>query len=369
MHKSLRIAGFLLAISCLGSVVRAENDAVPSRDDAQRVARALQVDNGQMSDDLARLAKFYQSRYASAPESDKARLAALRTQAAQNNWTFQPAYTSVFGGDISKLTGLRIPPNAAELVKRQHEFAVEAQRLNSKREAPICNPQARKFDLRRLGKVSPVEDQRDCGSCWAFTAVAAFESNYLIRGGRKPNVSEQHVLDCAADSQGLEAGSCDGGWFGSVFDWMTFYPVTTRRISPYRAVKRPTCPITGQYMSVVWDVVDAEHVNESTDWLPSDAALKQAICEHGALAITVNATDDWFAYGGGVFNINALADQPTNHAVTLVGWDDGLGAWLIKTHGAAIGATMVICGSNMGRVKLAASPFGWRHKSVSPMPQ
>jgi cathepsin L len=331
MQKSIGIATFLLAIFFLGSVARAENDIVPSPNDAQRVAKALKDDNRTMSDDIARLARFYQGRYASAPEAARAQLSELQRQAAQNNWTFQPAYTSVFGGDISKLTGLRIPSNAAELVRRQHQFAVEAQRLNAKREAPICNPQVRKFDLRRLGKISPVEDQRDCGSCWAFTAVAAYESNYLIRGGRKPNVSEQHVLDCAADSQGLEAGSCDGGWFGSVFDWMMFSPVTTRRVAPYKAVKRPTCPIpTGQYMSVVWDVVDAEHVNDSSNWLPSDTALKQAICEHGALAVTVNANDDWFAYGGGVYNINAPVDQPTNHAVTLAGWDDGLGAWLIK---------------------------------------
>ena len=39
------------------------------------------------------------------------------------------------------------------------------------------------FDWRLLGGVTPVTNQGNCGSCWAFAAIAGFESAYLIKEG------------------------------------------------------------------------------------------------------------------------------------------------------------------------------------------
>jgi hypothetical protein len=52
------------------------------------------------------------------------------------------------------------------------------------------------------------------------------------------------------------------------------------------------------------------------------------LCEHGPLAIAINATPAFQAYTSGTFNEN---DQGNiNHAITLIGWDDSRNAWLIK---------------------------------------
>ena len=76
---------------------------------------------------------------------------------------------------------------------------------------PIRAPGA--IDWRAQGVVNEVKDQGQCGSCWAFSAVSAFESAYAISTGNLIHLSEQQVVDC--DIYGLDMG-CDGGFMDQV---------------------------------------------------------------------------------------------------------------------------------------------------------
>ena len=67
------------------------------------------------------------------------------------------------------------------------------------------------FDWRNVGGknyLSPVRDQGNCGSCYAFATMAMFESRIriLTNNTQTPVLSTQDIISCSEYSQG-----CGGG--------------------------------------------------------------------------------------------------------------------------------------------------------------
>ena len=63
------------------------------------------------------------------------------------------------------------------------------------------------IDWRTKGAVNAVKNQGQCGSCWAFSAVAAIEGHHQIAKGQLLSLSEQQVVSCTTTCAG-----CNGGW-------------------------------------------------------------------------------------------------------------------------------------------------------------
>lgn len=57
------------------------------------------------------------------------------------------------------------------------------------------------------GAVNPPQDQGQCGSCWAFSAIASMEGAHFLKAGKLLKLSEQQCVDCDTESYG-----CKGGW-------------------------------------------------------------------------------------------------------------------------------------------------------------
>lgn len=69
------------------------------------------------------------------------------------------------------------------------------------------------FDWRALGKVPPIRNQGNCGSCWSFAAIGALESKAMIDGVLAiPNLSEQQQVDCVNAAAGYWSQGCNGGY-------------------------------------------------------------------------------------------------------------------------------------------------------------
>jgi C1A family cysteine protease len=193
-----------------------------------------------------------------------------------------------------------------------------------------CNVELAAWDWRAEGKVTPVRQQGSCGSCWAFTTAAAFESSYLIQNNKTIDMSEQQLVNCS------RAGSCaDGGWPGNAFEFMLMKSATSsgsksgvdESAEPYKGKDMQCKPYkTTNYQTVAWGYV------ANGNRTPTVKEVKQALCKYGPLASAVYVTPHFQAYAGGVFNekVKTSSANDVNHAITIVGWDDKLNAYLIK---------------------------------------
>ncbi len=260
----------------------------------------------------------FQERGLKAPSRIKSELAVLEKGISDKGWTFQVGYTTAMDFDIEQITGLKVPERLPQLAKEQNIKAIkmlEAAKLLGK--IPVVKaalPTATSFDWRKFNGATGIRDQGRCGSCWDFATHGAFEGSYRITNKEAIDSSEQDTLDCYNYS-------CGGGFWA--FQYLIDKGSAKEADYPYRGVKgNCKAEINRPYKAVAWGFV--EHDGS----IPSIAKMKQALCEHGPLAVGVNVTRAFLAYTGGVFNENASGD--INHGVTLIGWDDAKKAWLIK---------------------------------------
>lgn len=260
----------------------------------------------------------YENRELTASENIKSALDALRSEAKQKKWTFEVGYTTAMDRTIEELCGLKPPYNWLQLAKEQDRVAEQVlQTLKEPKPITLGNCVATldKFNWAEQNGVTPVRDQGNCGSCWAFATHGAYEGSYAVLYADLIDSSEQDTLDCSG------AGSCDGGWWA--FDYLVKTGSAEETDYPY-AARQGSCKTSMDrtYKAVTWAYVD------STKDIPSVDAIKKALCEHGPLACAVAVTSAFKAYTGGVFNEKSTED--VNHGVILVGWDDSKKAWRIK---------------------------------------
>ncbi len=164
------------------------------------------------------------------------------------------------------------------------------------------------FDWRvKLGKEPEVLNQKNCGSCWAFSRVMTLSWQHLING-KKVIPAPQELVSCDREQYG-----CAGGFWDN-------YEVTPGGISsesefPY-AAKNLRCKtkLSHDYKIAKWLYIGEKNRR------PSTMELKQAIYQYGPIGATV-AVVGRFPQG--------CSKGQTNHMIVITGWTKS-GEWIMQ---------------------------------------
>ncbi|GFT78852.1 dipeptidyl peptidase 1 [Nephila pilipes] len=191
------------------------------------------------------------------------------------------------------------------------------------------------FDWRNVNGVnyvSPVRNQGECGSCYAFSSLAMLESRLRImtNNSLKVNFSPQDIVSCSKYSQG-----CNGGFP---------YVIAGKYAQDFGAIPEECYPYEGHDDSCNpkdckrFYVANYEYVGGFYGGC-NEELMKIDIVENGPVTVAFQVYPDFMLYKGGVYHHTGIGVgfnpfHLVNHGVLITGYgidnDTGEKFWIVK---------------------------------------
>jgi len=183
--------------------------------------------------------------------------------------------------------------------------------IPAKPNARGCNPDPTNYDWNNCGVITPVYNQGQCGSCWAFSATETVESYHALDGAQLVGLSMEQIVDC--DTAGEDEG-CNGGFPTGAYEYVEsaggLDPLSDY---PYTAGEGESGSCQFQSNEVAATVTNYNSIDGETGLYQQSSSSSG-----GPVSVCVDASS-WQDYTGGVLS---SCGEDVDHCVQLTGYSN-----------------------------------------------
>jgi cathepsin B len=208
--------------------------------------------------------------------------------------------------------------------------------------------------------IGNIRDQSNCGSCWAFSGVEAFNDRLCIVHGEDRLMSPEDTVSCCTGRVCSFSAGCNGGQQGGAWNWFMEEGVSSggdwadngegTSCKPYsmqscahhveptgdmvacedvETYTTPKCTSTCSEESYVKDYASDKHFAKSVYSIEGEDNIRREIFEHGSISVAMSVFEDFESYSSGVYQ-HVTGQYLGGHAIKMIGWgmDDGVKFWI-----------------------------------------
>jgi len=181
-------------------------------------------------------------------------------------------------------------------------------------------PNPNNWDWSSAGVTTPIYNQGQCGSCWAFSATETIESWFALGGGTLTQLSMEQIVDCDTSDNG-----CGGGNTQTAYQ----YVQTAGGLDTY--ANYPYIAGGGQAQACQFPQGSTVATVSSYSSVSGETGLYSTASSSGPVSVCVDAST-WQNYNGGILT---SCGSSIDHCVQLTGYynyngQGGTPAWNVR---------------------------------------
>jgi cathepsin B len=226
--------------------------------------------------------------------------------------------------DIQRLMGWKPTGEKLPALQNQPSMAVPTS-FDARQQWPNCT------------SIGTIQNQAECGSCWAFGAVESMTDRFCIHKGDDTQLSFQDMVSCDVYDDG-----CQGGDAATAWRYAEKVGIVSAQCYPYTI---PTCPPAQQPCLNFVNTPKCAHAcnDTSINWLqdkrivqkpysvPSrDSGIEKEIMTNGPVEACFEVYEDFLSYKSGVYS-HSSGQLLGGHCVKILGWgvDGSTPYWIV----------------------------------------
>eukprot|EP01133_Synstelium_polycarpum_P000235 gene235-285_t len=229
--------------------------------------------------------------------------------------------------DVKNLMGFKRSANRPSFPVVSYPFTALPTSFDSTQQWPQCET------------IGAIQNQAECGSCWAFGAIEAISDRFCIHKNESVQLSFQDLVACDETDNGCEGGDAYTAW-----SYVRKHGVVSAACSPYTIptcppaqqpclnfVPSPQCSTTCASNSSIIYKNDIHKVKTVYQLRDNVNTIQTEIMSNGPVEACFEVYEDFVGYKSGVY-AHTTGKDLGGHCVKIIGWgvENGVNYWLVN---------------------------------------